>query len=1368
LPRPTSPNSTTRLYAVTHLAAAAFKGSPHADAFTSSSPRIVSPIVFNAHLHDSSAAPTRALYDPGAGLTIVNRRYAVAHGLKLLPLAARSAARLPNGAVLPISEQCLLPLAIGPSYTAVVRAHCLPLHDDVDVILGMPWSHSVDAVMFTRQRQVSVTHKGRRLFLHEATTPPPPRHGAGVAGASSRSRPTLLPDPAPPPPPSLPTATSASPDNTPPSPDSTPASSDYAPAPPPAEPPPSARRPTRPAPAPDIHAVRAATLPDVEALTAKQWRRARRAGTISNDDVLLFYISADLEATASTLDREPVAVFSISDHVAADDARLAAIDPALPSRLHSLLSEFETQFKDFPDTLPPLDPDLLQKIRVSDNTPVSTRPYRLSPPQLASCREQLRKLLDNGLIRPTASPYASPVLMVPKAGQPGAWRLTVDYRALNDRIERDSFPIPHPTDVFNELAGHKFYSRLDLASGFWQIRLDPCDEDKTAFVAPTVGQFAWRVLPMGLKTAPSVFARMMQKVLRPYLGKFCVTYLDDIGIYSDSLEAHLEHIRLVLAALREHNLFAKLSKCAFARTEMEFLGHIVSATGIAVDPAKVSSISDWPAPASVSDLRAFLGLSNYYRDFVSDYSHRSAPLTDLLSSKTTFVWGAVQDAAFKDLKGALTSAPVLQPYRADRPITLVMSDASSAGLGAVLMQADSAGRLHPVAYHSRKLSPAERNYPTREQELLAIVDALKSWRHYLLGIPFKVETDHASLRYLQTQPHLSGRLVRWSEYLQEYDFTVAHIPGKDNHVADALSRRADFVASLRPDLAADLAAEQPFPTLAAMSAVHSDLRAAVLAAQQSCPTSAALRLKLRVAAPTPAAPIHLGYKLSPEGGLLWVARGVPRLLVPAEPASLRRDLLRAAHDSACGAHLGVDKTYGRLAASWYWPRMFEDTRLFVTSCHACLGNKSSNRAPAGLARPLPPPTRPWAHLGLDISGPHPTSADGSRWLVVFVCHFSKQVHLVALPGSDSEPLSAERIADAFFSKVVKYHGLPDVIVSDRGPQWLSTFWSAVFARCGTDLRFSTAYHPQTDGASERAIRTVVDTIRCCLDGLHEHWDRHLDAIELAYNSSVHASTGLAPFELLYGFNPRLPHDAGHPSDDAPGAFLARRHTMRMRASDVIVAALLRQASQIDKHRRPIDLKVGDYVWLSTSHLNLAFPNKFTPKYLGPFEVSRVLPSGNACKLVLPPTIRVANSTFNTSQLREHVLRPAALGPSAPPQPPPAFFDAQGPSYHIDKIIGHKLLKAGVSYSLRWLGFGAADDTWETEASLLTQNGGRIAIALYRARKAAVDSHSGYAKRRAKRGLDAPLPPLSAADFARVAQALRDFELARAAAPAPSV
>ena len=420
--------------------------------------------------------------------------------------------------------------------------------------------------------------------------------------------------------------------------------------------------------------------------------------------------------------------------------------------------------------------------------------------------------------------------------------------------------------------------------------------------------------------------------------------------------------------------------------------------------------------------------------------------------------------------------------------------------------------------------------------------------------------------------------------------------------------------------------------------------------------------------------------------------------------------------------------------------------------------KSAEPTRATKNKPLPLPSKPWVQVGLDISGPHVTSRRGNTWLLVMVDHFSKQGHFAAAPGHASAPLSAQACAEIFFAYVVKHHGLPDILVSDRGSQWLSQFWRALFKHCGTRLRFSCAYHPQTDGLSERTIRTVVDTLRCCLNGTHETWDEHLDAIELAVNSSVSATTGLAPFEVLYGENVRLPLTLPA-ATDAATSFLSRRETARLRAADAIQEAQLRQAAQINKHRRPANLTVGDLVWLSTKNLNLASPSKFCPKYLGPFAVTHVTASGNAVSLDLPPLIRVKSNTFNVSDLREHIARPQELPPSAPQQPPPLFTDPDGvASYDIDQIIAHELKRGGVTYQIRWKGYDPADDTWETERALLTQEGGRVAVAQNRARRLIVEALPAY-KQRSRNGRNAPLPKLPFATASRVAESLRAYQLA---------
>ena len=1315
----------------------------------------VTPIVLQGHLASTDISVS-ILIDTGASLDAVSEKYARKHGLAVIPLLKTSAAILPNGARLALSHKCRIPLRLSSDYFTYVNAFVLPL-TSIDVILGMPFGQRHNAMVDISGRSLSLQVKDVTHVLTEPAEPRVPHNSlAGIAGHAKNSRPATITQPA---------RNSAAPIFHS-----------------------SARRSAahnRVASSP-ISDIRSATVSGNDALSRRQWNRARRCHQFSQADVLVFTVSDDQQqyfisdANANQLgtisrsapDGRVLSAMStdsndiettIENYIGHNRARLAAEAADLPDRLQQLLLQYKEQFKDFPDTLPELDTDLLQRIHVSEGPPPASRPYRLSAPQLASCREQLDKLLSAGLIRPAASPFAAPVLMVPKPG--GKWRLTVDYRALNARMKRDSFPLPHPADVFNELAGHKYFSRLDLASGFWQIRLDPRDEDKSAFVAASLGQYAWRVLPMGLCTAPSVFARLMQKVLKPLLGVCATTYLDDMGIYGDTISDSLTHLQQTLEALKQHKLYANFRKCHFLLKRMEFLGHLVSENGIEVDPSKVSSISDWPRPTTVSQLRSFLGLVNYYREYIDHFAHRAGALTNLLSATVSFDWGPDQTRAFSDLKAAVTSAPVLQPFRVDSD-HMIEADASSVGLGAVLLQADvNSNIFRPVAFHSRKLSSAEKNYPTREQELLALVDSVKHWRHYLLGAPFSIRTDHKSLEYLQTQPHLSGRLVRWSQYLQEYEFTLKHIRGVDNVVADALSRRYDHnepvtpsSCHLRPDLARNEAAgSADARILHAMSAVQNNFTELVRAAQLSDPWCIELRRRING---TPAKdPVHKTYQIADNDLLETKRQYKSRIVVPVTAKALRNQLLQEAHDTAYGAHLGLEKTYQRLCDRWYWKSMWIDTHKYVISCHTCIANKPSNRQPLGEARPLPVPTHPWVQVGLDISGPHVTSRRGNTWLLVFVDHLAKQVHLAAAPGHAGNPLSAEVCANLFFSTVVKHHGLPDILVSDRGSQWLSEFWRKLFKHCGTNLRFSTAYHPETDGLSERTIRTVIDTLRCCLDGTHEAWDEHLDAIELALNSSVSASTGLAPFEIVYGNNVRLPLSLPTACDPAT-SFLSRRETARLRAADAIQEAQLRQAAQINKHRRPADMTIGDLVWLSTKHLNLAAPGKFQPKYLGPFPVTHVTASGNAVTLDLPELIRVKSNTFNVSDLREHVARPADLPRSAPSQPPPVFTDAAGvPSYEIDKITAHELTKrGGVKYLIRWQGFAPANDTWQYETELLTQHGGRVAVGHYRARRQDVEAMPSY-KLRTRNGRNAPLPTLRAATAKRVADSLRSYDVA---------
>ncbi|KAL8114289.1 hypothetical protein AgCh_021224 [Apium graveolens] len=439
----------------------------------------------------------------------------------------------------------------------------------------------------------------------------------------------------------------------------------------------------------------------------------------------------------------------------------------------------------FPDELPGAEP-------------ISKAPYRMAPLELQELKEQLQELLDRGFIRPSVSPWGAPVLFVKK--KDGSMRLCIDYRELNKVTVRNRYPFPRIDDLFDQLQGAKYFSKIDLRSGYHQLRVREGDISKTAF-RTRYGHYEFLVMSFGLTNAPAVFMDLMNRVFHDYLDKFVVVFIDDILIYSRSREEHEEHLRIVLEILREKKLFAKFSKCEFWLEEVAFLGHIVSGRGIELDPAKFEAITNWPRPSNMTEIRSFLGLAGYYRRFVEGFSSIALPLTQLMRKGIKFEWNDDHEKSFQELKKRLVSAPILVlPSRSGG--FQVYSDASKRGLGCVLMQH---GKV--ISYASRQLKPYEVNYPTHDLELAAVVFALKIWRHYLYGETCDIFTNHKSLKYIFTQKELNMRQRRWLKLLKDYDANIQYHPGKANVVADALSRKnLGSVASLitQPHLISDL------------------------------------------------------------------------------------------------------------------------------------------------------------------------------------------------------------------------------------------------------------------------------------------------------------------------------------------------------------------------------------------------------------------------------------------------------------------------------------------------------------------------------------------------------------------------------------
>jgi hypothetical protein len=621
-------------------------------------------------------------------------------------------------------------------------------------------------------------------------------------------------------------------------------------------------------------------------------------------------------------------------------------------------------------------------------------------------------MIEQGIVRRSDSPFSSPVLLVKKPD--GSWRFCVDYRALNALTVKDAFPILVVDELLDELHGARFFSKLDLRSGYHQVRMRPEDVHKTAFRTHD-GLYEFLVIAFRLCNAPATFRALMNDVLRPFLCRFVLVFFDDILIYSKTWANHLRHLRAVLTELRRHHLFVKHTKCSFGTSSVAYLGHVISAAGVAMDPSKVQAIRDWPAPRSPRAVRGFLGLAGYYRRFVHNYDTVAVLLTALLK-KDGFSWDDAAAEAFAALKTAVTTAPVLaMPDFAK--LFIVECDASSHGFGAVLTQEG-----HPVAFFSRPIAPHHRALAAYERELIGLVQAVRHWRPYLWGCCFAVKTDHYSLKYLLDQRLATIPQHHWVGKLLGFDFSVEYRSGAMNTVADALSRR-----------------DVEEGELLAISSPRFDFIERLLHAQATDPSLVAIHDEVR--AGTRAAPWAVITDMVTYDGRLYIP--------PASP--LLQEIVVAVHDDG---HEGVHRTLHRLRRDFHFPHMRRLVQDFVKACATCQRYKSEHLHPAGLLQPLPVPSIVWADIGLDFVEALPR-VHGKMIILSVVDRFSKYCHFIPL----AHPYTTESVAQAFFTDIVRLHGIPQSIVSDREPVFTSGFWRELMRLMGTKLLMSSAFHP---------------------------------------------------------------------------------------------------------------------------------------------------------------------------------------------------------------------------------------------------------------------------------------------------------------------
>ena len=961
----------------------------------------------------------------------------------------------------------------------------------------------------------------------------------------------------------------------------------------------------------------------------------------------------------------------------------------------SEVARLREEFSDvFIDDLPPgLPPERMVEHAIEvvpGSEPPHRPPYRMSEVELQELKKQLEELKSKGLIQPSNSSYAAPVLFVKK--KDGTWRMVVDYRGLNRITVKYRYPIPRIDDLLDRLRGAKVFSLIDLKSGYHQLRIKKEDRHKTAFVT-RLGAFEFLTMPFGLTNAPASFSRLMNEVFGDVLDDFVVLYLDDILIFSKNNTDHKRHLRVVLERLRQHKLYANKEKCHLCQDRVEFLGHVISADGISVDASKAKAIQDWPTPKTVRDVRAFLGVTGWFRRFIHRYAHKALPLTNLTKDKVKFEWGLEAEQAFQDLKAALVSPEVLQVPDPTKSFIL-RTDASDVAIGAVLLQ-DQGHGVKPCAYLSRKLQPAERNYSTYDKECLAIFYALEAWSIYLEGNTFTLETDQAAIEFLQSQKRLSRRQARWMEVLQSYDCTIRHIRGVDNVIADGLSRRADHYDE------ESTVALSALSTISYDDSVLEDIKRGYETDNYFKEILDALRDEQSTKTP------HRVQRFNYERGLLWFVESEERRLCIPRNLELRCKLLQQGHDSPQAGHQGVDRTYAVMRRQFFWPRMSKDVKRFVRSCHACQVSKPTNKSQGGLLHPLPIPKRRWGTVTMDFVVGLPISPEGWDAAVVFCCKLSKMVHLIPVKST----ITAEEVADVYLHKVYSLHGLADEFISDRDSKFTSDFWQRVTSKLEIKLKMSTAHRAQTDGQSERAIRTLKDALRSLCNYRQDNWVELLPYLEFAFNNAPSTSSGHSPFFLNYGFHPKALPSVVSTLDPlvSPGSsldisrFLERLDAALTEVQDALRDAQDSQEQYANRSRRVVRFAVDDMVLLSTRYLmddvNASRPNrKLAPKWMGPFQVTAVLP-GDTYQLELPSNFR-AHPIFHVSMLKPYHPSPDEFAGRAP-LPTPLIFDdvADEWVYGVDCILAHRRRYRRNEYLVKWTNRPESEASWLPECDV---------------------------------------------------------------------
>lgn len=822
--------------------------------------------------------------------------------------------------------------------------------------------------------------------------------------------------------------------------------------------------------------------------------------------------------------------------------------------------------------------DRAEHVIQTDSPPIKSRYYPVNPVIQAHIDTELEKMLELGVVEPSKSPWASPILLVKKKDD--TYRFCVDFRKLNRVTVKDSYPLPYVSSTLDKLRSARYITSLDIKSAYWQIPMSESSKQYTAFTVPSRGLYQFLRMPFGLHNAPATWQRLIDNIIGYDLEPHVFVYLDDIVIVTETFSKHLEILESVMNRLREANITLNREKCNFCRPEIKYLGYVVNRYGLHVDPDKVAAIVEMSRPNTVSGVRRVVGMASWYRRFIPQFSTIVAPITALLKKNHPFEWTTACEHSFQQIKQHLVKAPILScpDYSLD---FLVQTDASDYGLGAVLTQIQPDGDEKVICYLSRSLTSQERKYSTTEKECLAVLWSVEKLRPYLEGVKFKVITDHYSLVWLQDKPSLNGRLSRWSLRLQQFDFEIIHRKGKDNIVPDTLSR------CMNPDITV---------TVDELTEVLDD--------------KWYIQLKDNI---TRKPDKFDNYRLA-DGKIFKYVKPLHPVLAEGEdywrevtPKAQRDALYYRFHDDPTSGHLGTHKTYKRISSRYYWPKMRQDIAKYVRKCKKCALHKPEQKKVAGLLAPHNPQKRPWEVLSTDLIGPLPPSSQGYTNILVVLDTFTKFCLLFPLRKATAASVVRHLENDVFLM-----YGAPRTILADNGVQFKSKEYRNLMMKYHVKPVYCPLYNPQSN-PTERVNRVIKTIISTYVGENHRKWADNLQKVACAIRTSSHETTGYTPYFLNFSREIKL---SGEDFNTLPCLDTDVRETTPKQRSVELeniyldVQKKIRVASETSRkyynlRRRDVIYEVDQLVLRKNHILSDAtkyFSAKLAPAFIGPCRI----------------------------------------------------------------------------------------------------------------------------------------------------------------------